>query len=242
LAPSLLSAGILALNFAAIHTTSFTQSHLIFDLLSGPNAARHVEVLRAEAESALAASDGVWTKKSLPELHLLDSAIRESARLNSFNSPGVARIGVAPDDVTTTRGVHCPKGSAIGIPAHGIHHDPDLYPDPEEHKPFRFSDLRDQVGSGDDSSLSAEDALIMARFTFTATSTTFLPFGHGRHACPGRFFAAAELKLMAAYLLMNYEFELFETRPPNMWMASVMLPPTQAKLRVRRRGPEKKHA
>jgi cytochrome P450 len=32
-------------------------------------------------------------------------------------------------------------------------------------------------------------------------------FGYGRHACPGRFFAANEIKMMLSRFLLNYEFK-----------------------------------
>ncbi len=37
-----------------------------------------------------------------------------------------------------------------------------------------------------------------------------MPFGFGRHACPGRFFAANEIKLVLAQLLLNYDMKLPE--------------------------------
>lgn len=34
-----------------------------------------------------------------------------------------------------------------------------------------------------------------------------LAFGFGKHACPGRFFAAQELKTMLAHVLLKYDIE-----------------------------------
>ena len=67
------------------------------------------------------------------------------------------------------------------------------------------------------------------------TSDTFLPFGHGRHACPGRFFAATEMKLLLAYIVMNYDIKPMETRPPNEFLGGNVLPPMKANIWVRRR-------
>lgn len=41
-----------------------------------------------------------------------------------------------------------------------------------------------------------------------ATSPTFLAWGHGKHACPGRFFAAATMKLLLAYLVLEFDFRV----------------------------------
>jgi cytochrome P450 len=54
----------------------------------------------------------------------------------------------------------------------------EIYPDPEVFDGFRFSKLRESEESGS------------AKFQVVTTSLDYLPFGHGRHACPGRFFAA----------------------------------------------------
>jgi len=57
-----------------------------------------------------------------------------------------------------------------------------------------------------------------APLTFVTTnSSNSLSWGYGKHACSGRFFAANEIKLIIAYLLLNYDFK-FETpreRPAN---------------------------
>ncbi|KAL2286223.1 hypothetical protein FJTKL_07028 [Diaporthe vaccinii] len=40
-------------------------------------------------------------------------------------------------------------------------------------------------------------------------------FGHGAHACPGRFFAANEVKIALAHLLMKYDWRLPEGHDPQ---------------------------
>lgn len=40
------------------------------------------------------------------------------------------------------------------------------------------------------------------------TSPDHLALGHGEHACPGRFFAAIEIKILLCHLLLKYEWEL----------------------------------
>jgi cytochrome P450 len=43
---------------------------------------------------------------------------------------------------------------------------------------------------------------------FTSTAADSLYFGHGKHACPGRFFAATELRLLLAHLVTHYDLRL----------------------------------
>lgn len=40
---------------------------------------------------------------------------------------------------------------------------------------------------------------------YSSTDRSHITFGHGRHACPGRFIAAVEMKLVLATLLMRYD-------------------------------------
>lgn len=40
------------------------------------------------------------------------------------------------------------------------------------------------------------------------TSGEYFAFGHGQHACPGRFFAAAEVKVAVCRLLLEYDLKL----------------------------------
>ena len=74
--------------------------------------------------------------------------------------------------------------------------DPQVYPDPNAYDPFRFLAMRDQPGKeGQQSHL-------------VSTSVNHLGFGHGDHACPGRFFAANEVKIALVHLWLKYDWKL----------------------------------
>ena len=47
-----------------------------------------------------------------------------------------------------------------------------------------------------------------------STSPDHLGFGHGKHACPGRFFASNEAKIILIHLLLKYDWRLPEGNPP----------------------------
>jgi cytochrome P450 len=52
-------------------------------------------------------------------------------------------------------------------------------------------------------------------------------FGFGRHACPGRFFAANEIKLIVARLLMDFDIKMPEGRTErfeNIAMSGNIMP------------------
>lgn len=47
----------------------------------------------------------------------------------------------------------------------------------------------------------------------------FIAFGFGTHACPGRFFAAHEAKLMMCHLLLKYDWKVAEGAEQPKWRA-----------------------
>lgn len=75
--------------------------------------------------------------------------------------------------------------------------------------------------------------------SFVTTAPDYLPFGHGRHACPGRFLVDFELKMTMAFILKHYDLELPAEyngqRPRNRQIAELTAPPKGVKIRVRRR-------
>ena len=74
-----LSAIILHVAFAAIHTSAVAVTHILYDLCAMPN---YVQSLREEIESALCSEGGRPTKKALLKMSKLDSFMRESQRFN----------------------------------------------------------------------------------------------------------------------------------------------------------------
>lgn len=238
--PRTIAARMLAVNFAAIHTSTFSITQSIFDLVSSDPG--NVASLREESTAALAATDNEWSKSTLQHLVKHDSVLRESSRLGSFLSVGLVRRVIAPEGLIAPNGTVCPYDSWIGVPTNGVHNDLAIYPEGDKYKPFRFSDAREaeaklEVEGEGLSKESEREALIKkANLSFVSVSPTYHPFGHGRHACPGRFFAANELKLLLAYMVRNYDFQFIDSRPPSEWVGPVLIPPRKATIRVRKRA------
>ena len=244
-----ISRRLLAVNFAAIHTTTLTLINCILDLVFSDPRQGYLEGVREEATSILAGTPGgYWTKAGLASAHRTDSTIRESMRLNNFSSRGLMRKVVSKGVGNRGEGWSAPRGATIGVNIHRIHHDPLIYLNPDRYDAFRFSrylekekddkDDKQRVGHEGEPRLWLEGKV--SKVGLTTTSDTFLPFGLGRHACPGRLLAAALLKMMVAYMVLNYEIEAppeaAGVRPSNRWMGpSTYLPPAKANIRVRRR-------
>jgi cytochrome P450 len=238
LTPDMISRRIMPLNFAAIHTTTLTITNCLFDLISSDPSKQYLEGIREEAERILAEEGGKWTKAGLARCHRADSTIRESMRISNFMTRGVLRKVLKEEGIENKiEGWRAPKGAYVGLDVHSVQHDPEIYPVPETYDAFRFSRPKEKgdMSEADSDTKKGDDHLKSKNTDLITTSESFLPFGHGRHACPGRFFVSLELKMLLAYMVMNYEVEPLATRPPNTWFGQNNLPPFKAKIRVRRR-------
>jgi len=182
--------GQLGFTVAAIHTTSSGLSNAMFDLIAHPELLADV---RAEIISVLgpdAEDGGGWKKTSLYKLRLLDSCIKESQRLNPVNTLLMKRIAMKAH--TFSDGTSIPAGAPIAVPTSSMR-DPSIFPDPLKYDGYRFLRLRQEPGNEN-------------RWQFVTTAPEMFGFGHGTHACPGRFFASNEMKIALIHLLMKYEW------------------------------------
>ncbi|KAI0124293.1 cytochrome P450 [Xylariales sp. AK1849] len=205
---------------AAIHTTSNLLTDSIYDLAAHPDMQ---ETLRQEAEEILEGEQGWDKKESMAKLKKMDSCIKESQRMGG-NVTSFIRKVVKPIDLSD--GTHLPSGTDILAPLSGLSQDERYFPDPEVFDGLRFWKLRQQ-------SIEAAN-----RWQFTSINDLNMHFGLGKHACPGRYYAANEIKLVLAYLLLNYDIKLKEgeTRPePVMFMMTKTANP-KAEIMFKRRS------
>ena len=126
-------------------------------------------------------------------------------------------------DFTFSNGTTVPAGSFVLVPMLAMYQDDSLFPSASTFDAFRFSKLRDQPGQEN-------------RHQFTSTSPQHINFGHGKHACPGRFFANHEIKLLLAYVLLNYDVKMREgVVPKATWYDRSRKPDAKAEILIRRR-------
>jgi len=212
-----LSLRILTVNFAAIHTSSMTFVHAFYYLATFPE---YMQPLREEVEEVVK-SEG-WTKAGLDQMHKLDSFIKESQRLNSLGNLAITRVAI--NDFTFSDGTTIPRGSTISVSAHDVHFNDKVYEDPLKFDGFRsYKMIRE--GSG-------------KKVGMVSSSQDHLSFGHGRHVCPGRYFAACELKLMLAHVVTTYDvkLEVEGVRPADMWVMTSCVPNVKANVLFRKRA------
>jgi len=182
---------MLLVNVASIHTTSFTFMHILYRLMANPE---YIDPLRQEVE-VVVAEEG-WTKNGIDKMNKIDSFIRESQRIDSLFTWGVSRLALRP--FTFSNGVTIPAGTLVSLPIRPIHVDEDIYLNAEEFDGYRFSKLREK-----NSNMAAKHQMVTA-------SAELLSFGFGRHACPGRYFVAYELKALLAHVLITYDVKVEE--------------------------------
>ncbi|KAJ5448158.1 Ent-kaurene oxidase [Penicillium cf. griseofulvum] len=191
------------LNFVAIETMAMSMAHTVIDLYSAPDCASFVaglgeeldRVWHEESQQQQQPQAGQWTKAGLDRLVRVYSTIRESMRVSDLSYIAVPRMVVHPAGLDFQQAgglLHIPQGVRVCVPSHAIQRDPDCYSDPFIFNSFRFSDTNQVAAARKAPSIAT-------------TTDTFHAFGHGRHACPGRLFAAQTIKLMLAYLVQHYE-------------------------------------
>lgn len=141
--PQKIANRIMTVNFAAIHTSTFTATNILFDLYASPLVDTYVKEIREEVAQALSESGGRWDKNTIAKLIKTDSAVRESLRISTFMSTGMDRVVVDPHGATMTNGLHLPQGTRLGTCTYSIHHDDGVYENAMTYDAFRFSRPRE---------------------------------------------------------------------------------------------------
>ena len=124
-------------------------------------------------------------------------------------------------------GFHVPHGVRIAVPNHFIQRDPDIY-----HEAERYNALRYAASAKVD---KAEVYLQQKQNSLSMPSDSFLAWGHGRHACPGRFFAAHLMKIMLAHVLVTYDVEAKGPKPQGIARNEFPIPSLTATFDVKLR-------
>ncbi|KAI1631590.1 cytochrome P450 [Biscogniauxia mediterranea] len=182
----------LTLSVVAIHTSSDLMQQVIMDLAENP---QYIQPLRDEVISVLRAEG--WKKSALYNMKLLDSAIKESQRLKPITMASMTRY--VTDDLTLSNGLHLKRGDRLAVDSSGMWDSSESgYADARRWDPYRFLSMRSEAAGG-----AKENAALLV-----ATSAGHLGFGHGEHSCPGRFFAANEIKIALCHLLVKYDWKL----------------------------------
>ncbi|EGN95203.1 hypothetical protein SERLA73DRAFT_77211 [Serpula lacrymans var. lacrymans S7.3] len=209
---------VYAISFAAIHTSSTIFTHALFQLAANP---QYVQPLREEVMT-IVEKEG-WSKAAMAKMHKVDSFIKEVLRFVGTGSLAMHRKALK--DFTFSDGTFIPAGTLLAVPSIATHHDGETYENPGVFDPFRFAHLQTEKGQE-------------IKRRMVSVSADCIAFGYGRHACPGRFFAATVLKTMMAHIVVTYDVKMEKEGvvPDNQTFSFSTFPHPEAEVMFRRRS------
>ncbi|XP_035516593.1 cytochrome P450 3A30-like [Morone saxatilis] len=171
---------ITMLAFAGYETSALTLVFLAYNLARNPEVMKR---LQEEIDSTFP-NKGPIEYEALMQMEYLDGVVCECLRLY----PPAARLERTAKETVRINGITIPKDMVVMVPVFALHRDPELWPEPEEFKPERFSKENKQ----------------------NINPYTYLPFGVGPRNCIGMRFAVVMVKLALVEVLQNYSFSVCE--------------------------------
>ena len=118
------------------------------------------------------------------DMKYMDMVIDETLRMY----PPAPRLDRVASEDYEYEGIKIKKGQVVAVQIYALHHNPEIYPNPEEFIPERFSDENKK----------------------SRESVAYLPFGAGPRNCIGMRFAIIEIKLLLTSILSKYRFSTCE--------------------------------
>lgn len=217
-----------------VFAMSYVFSHCVIDICASSERKRFWESMAAECKTVVAKyGQGIASRHAVDHFYRVDSAIRESMRLSDVGVVTMPR-DVVGKPLDLGNGIVCPPGTRLMYPTQPIHVDPDYWSEPLRYDAFRFSDPFDKETEG--SAPTNKDVTSQDRENHVDLSTRLLVWGYGKKACPGRWYAGQTIKQALAYMVMNYDVEFVGQPPKRKALLNMMVPPTEAKLRFRRKA------
>ncbi|XP_058811723.1 probable cytochrome P450 304a1 [Topomyia yanbarensis] len=118
------------------------------------------------------------------QLPYTEATIREALRIDTLVPSGIAHVAL---ENTTLRGYDIPKGTFVMLGLDVIHHQREVWEDPENFRPERFLDEQGKLSLAKDVSV---------------------PFGAGKRLCAGETFSRNTLFLMFSAIVQNFNLHV----------------------------------
>ncbi|XP_043490921.1 probable cytochrome P450 6a13 isoform X2 [Polistes fuscatus] len=166
---------------AGFETSSLTISHALYEL------AQHHEIqdkLRQEIKEEFERNSGTIKFESVKTMKYLHAVYQETLRKYPTGMV-IYRECTAPSYTFKSTGLTVPKYQKMIIPVIALHHNPDIYPNPDVFDPQRFLTENDLINE-----------------------TTYLPFGRGPRNCIGARLAVIQTKVGLATFIRNHKVDL----------------------------------
>ncbi|NP_001352872.1 cytochrome P450-6a17-like [Lucilia cuprina] len=181
-----ITANAFAFFLAGFETSATTMTYALYEMALQP---RVQDKLRKEILLVLEKNNQELTYENLKEMPYLQQLVQETLRKYAV-FPFLQRKAKIDYD-TKIPGYIIPKDTLAIIPIDAIHHDPEIYPEPQQFRPERFN---------------AEE--VAARHPMT-----WLPFGAGPRNCIGLRFGKMQTYVGLVSVLKNYKFTLCDKTP-----------------------------
>lgn len=163
--------------FAGYETTSSCLSFVIYELATHPDVQQKLQ----EEVDATFPDKAPPTYEALVQMEYLDMVLNETLRI----FPIAGRIERICKKDVEVNGVFIAKGTTVVVPLFVLHNDPELWPEPEEFRPERFSKKNKE----------------------SINPYTYMPFGIGPRNCIGMRFAIMNMKLALVRILQHFSFK-----------------------------------
>ncbi|KAF2106351.1 cytochrome P450, partial [Lophiotrema nucula] len=186
----------LALLSVSLLGTTILTSFVLYEIAAHPEL---VSALREEITNVRRENGGSLTKSTLPKLRLLDSFIKETQRLNATTAVMLNRM--VRKETTLSDGTILPAGIDVAVNAMEVNRSEKLWKNADTFDGFRYVKLRNDPGAD-------------SKYQLIKSDVNALNFGLGGQVCPGRFFAGAEMKVMIAEILSNYDISFQDKETP----------------------------
>ncbi|XP_052368256.1 cytochrome P450 3A27 isoform X2 [Oncorhynchus keta] len=193
--------------FAGYETSSSTMSFLAYNLATNP----HVMTKLQEEIDTVFPNKAPIQYEALMQMDYLDCVLNESLRLYPI-SPRLERVAKKTVEIN---GIVIPKDCVVLVPTWTLHRDPEIWSDPEEFKPERFSKENKEP----------------------IDPNTYMPFGAGPRNCIGMRFALIMIKLAMVEILQSFTFSVCDETeiPLEMDNQGLVMPKRPIKLRLEAR-------
>lgn len=181
---------------AGFETSSTTMMFALYELALNPAIQSK---LRNDIKMVINKHGGQFSYDAMMNMHYVDKVINGNLYYTTFSKHQIPVLYInivtetlrkyPPVPLLMRQSTHeypvpdsnifLPSGSSIYIPIYSIHHDPEVYPNPEAFDPDRDNDPE---------------------------NISFLPFGEGPRNCIGARFAMMQTRVGLITMLLNYEF------------------------------------
>ncbi|KAL2728642.1 putative cytochrome P450 6a17 [Vespula squamosa] len=168
---------------AGSETSSLTMTYTLYELAQNHNIQ---DKLRKEVNEEYEKNNGILMFESVRALKYLQAVVKETLRKHPpiTNS---SRECMTPSYTFRDTNLTIHKNQKMMIPILALHHDPNIYPNPDVYDPERFMNENNEINDG-----------------------TYLPFGRGPRNCIGERFAEFQVIIGLAAFLRNCKVDVCE--------------------------------